>query len=175
MTTYVFTLKFSLPEAAEDIDQYIELLGAAGCDDALVGIGVAGRIALDFDREAKSAFAAVYSAIADVQTAIPGARLLEATPDLVGLTDVADLVQCSRQYMRKLMLNAEADFPLPVHDGKTALWRLSCVLHWLRDVKSYQVDQGLLDIAETNRQFNLAREQADLDKALFKQIKRLLV
>jgi len=174
MTSFEFTLKFSLAGRDIDPDTYIEILAAAGCDDALIGTGLAGRIALDFGREAKSAFEAVNSAIADVKKAIPDAQLVEATPDLVGLTDVADIMQCSRQYIRKLMLKSGASFPMPVHDGKTALWRLSHILLWLRDVKSYQVDESLLAVAEANRQFNLARELPDIDKELLKRINSLL-
>ncbi len=69
----------------------------AGCDDALVGVGQPGRIALDFTREARSASEAVLSAIKDVQRAIPGARLIEAGPDYVGLTEVAEMVGVTRQ------------------------------------------------------------------------------
>ena len=34
----------------------------------------------------------------------PGATLTEADPDLVGLTDVADILGCTRQNMRRLMV-----------------------------------------------------------------------
>ena len=87
MATFEFTLKFSLPEAESDPKAYIEQLAEAGCDDALVGVGLPGRIVLEFDRESASAFEAISSAIADVRQAIPEAKLVEATPDLVGLTD----------------------------------------------------------------------------------------
>src|SRR5439155_384770 len=83
----------------------IERLGAAGCDDALVGIGQPGRIALEFTREAHSAEAALVSALTDVKRAIPSARLIEAAPDFVGLTDVAEVVGMTRQNMRKLMIS----------------------------------------------------------------------
>jgi hypothetical protein len=52
---YEFTLKYRLAAADSDDDELVERLGAAGCDDALVGIGQPGRIALDFSREARSA------------------------------------------------------------------------------------------------------------------------
>ena len=60
---YEFTLKYWLTTADSDADELVERLGAAGCDDALVGIGQPGRIALDFSREARSAQAAVVSAL----------------------------------------------------------------------------------------------------------------
>ena len=101
---YEFTLKFALPATHESVDELVERLGAAGCEDALVGIGQAGRIALEFTRDADSAKNAIFSALAAIKTAIPGAKLLEVTPDFVGLTDIADCVGVSRQNMRKLML-----------------------------------------------------------------------
>lgn len=147
MNQFDFTLKFSLPDAGSDPESYVELLAAAGCDDALVGIGQAGRIGFDFTREAESAFIALASAIADVKRAIPDAKLVEATPDLVGLTDVADIIGCSRQNMRKMMISSGANFPMPMHEGKSALWRLSKVLLWLKEEKQYQVEDSLIDIA----------------------------
>lgn len=82
MKEYDFTLKFDLPDPNEDPDHYVDALYEAGCDDASVGIGQPGRIGLNFIREADSASDAILSAIASVKKAIPGARLIEATPDL---------------------------------------------------------------------------------------------
>jgi hypothetical protein len=174
MAIFEFTLKFSLPDNEADPDVLVEKLAAAGCDDALIGSGQPGRIALTFDRKADSAFAAVSSAVLDVRGVIPDARLVEAVPDLVGLTDVADIVQCSRQYMRKLMLNSGASFPVPVHEGKVALWHLSKVLVWLRDNKQYQFDEKLLDIAQINMQFNMAREAQEVNAELQPRILKLV-
>lgn len=66
--------------------------GEAGCDDALVGIGqqVAWRWSSLAKRE--RAQVAVRSALADVKRAIPSAKLVEAVPDFVGLTDVAEIM-----------------------------------------------------------------------------------
>jgi hypothetical protein len=75
MKLYEFTLKFALPDASQDPANYIEQLAQAGCDDALIGIGQQGRIALQFSREANTAFAAITSAIKDVKTAIPRAKI----------------------------------------------------------------------------------------------------
>ena len=170
MATFEFTLKFSLPEAGTDPKAYIEQLAETGCDDALVGVGLSGRIALEFDRESASAFEAISSAIVDVKQAIPEAKLVEATPDLVGLTDIADIVQCSRQNMRKMWRTSITTFPAPIHEGKTALWRLSSVLIWLRDNNKCVVEEKLLDIAETNKQLNLAREAQAMDATMQKNI-----
>lgn len=115
---YCFTLRFSLPEGHAPADEMMEVLAAAGCDDALIGLGMPGRIALEFTRESGSATEALAEAEAAVLNAIPGATLVEAAPDFVGLTDVAELIGMSRQNMRKLMLSHRPPFPLPVHDGK---------------------------------------------------------
>jgi len=113
---YEFTLKYQLVED-EDIDALLERLAEAGCDDALVGIGQPGRLSLEFVRESAGANEAIEGALRDVRTAVPGARLIEATPDLVGLTDVAEIVGVSRQNMRKLMLAHIHSFPAPTHEG----------------------------------------------------------
>ncbi|MDA8383730.1 MAG: transcriptional regulator, partial [Betaproteobacteria bacterium] len=129
---YTFTLKYQLADDDRDPDALVERLGEAGCDDALVGIGQPGRIALEFTREADSADAAVRSALAAVRSAVPSARLIEVAPDLVGLTDVADIVGVSRQNMRKLMLTHPGSFPAPVHEGSASIWHLADVLTWLQ-------------------------------------------
>lgn len=51
------------------------------------------------------------SALADARRAMPSATLIEAVPDLVGLTDIADAVGMSRQNMRKLMIGYPESFP----------------------------------------------------------------
>lgn len=123
MNKYEFTLTFALPEKQPDPEIYLDALFEAGCDDALAGTGQMGMIALDFTREAKSAAAAVNSALKNVLTAIPDAELVEAKPDLVGLSDVADILQCSRQNVRKYMVNY-AGFPKPAYSGAASLWHL---------------------------------------------------
>ncbi|UEQ05033.1 DNA-binding protein [Halomonas profundus] len=153
---YVFTLKYQLADS--DLDALVERLGAAGCDDALVGVGQPGRLALEFSREAGSAAEAVHSALVDVKKAIPSARLIEASPDLVGLTDVADVVGVSRQAMRKLMLTHRATFPVPVHEGSASIWHLAEVLDWLMTREGYQIDVGVLDIAKVALEVNIAKE-----------------
>jgi len=75
---YTFTLKYQLPYD-RDIDELLEILGSSNCGDALAGIGLAGRIALEFSREAENEEAAVRAAIADVQFALPAATLIDAT------------------------------------------------------------------------------------------------
>jgi len=77
---FEFTLKFTLTTDSPGVDELVECLGAAGCDDALVGTGQSGRISLEFTREADSKKLAIFSALADAKRAIPTAKLLEVAP-----------------------------------------------------------------------------------------------
>lgn len=77
---YIFTLKFKLPQNAGTTDVLVDELYAKGCDDALIGTGMPGQIALEFAREAETADAAITSALQDVLKVIPQAQLIEALP-----------------------------------------------------------------------------------------------
>ena len=175
MGQYNFTLRFALGEHDADPNLYVDKLLAEGCDDALIGLGRHGRIALEFTREAPSADEAILSALVDIQRAIPNAKLVEATPDLVGLTDIANLLGFSRQYMRKLVVEKGAGFPLPVHEGKPAIWHLSTVLSWFADSKARKFDTALMEIARVNMQCNLIKEVAGLDRSMSDRFKALIV
>ena len=165
MTEYAFTLRFRLADAGADPGELEAPLLKAGCDDATLGIGLRGRIALDFVRESRSAREALASAVRAVRKASPGAVLVEASPDLVGLSDVAAIIGCSRQNMRKLMQNHPATFPSPVHEGNPSLWHLSSLLDWLRDEQGQKIDASLVELAKETRCLNLARDLARLGKA----------
>jgi predicted DNA-binding transcriptional regulator AlpA len=155
---YTFTLKYQVAESFHDPNVLVERLGEAGCDDALVGTGQPGRLALEFAREGDNAETAVRSALADVKRAIPSARLIEATPDLVGLTDVAEFVGVSRQNMRKLMLAHPGSFPAPVHEGSASIWHLAEVLAWLQAKGDYPLERSVLEVSKVALQVNLAKE-----------------
>jgi predicted DNA-binding transcriptional regulator AlpA len=170
---YTFTLKYQLAADDADASAIVERLGAAGCDDALVGTGVAGRIALEFTREAATAEAALHSALDDVRRGILGARLTEAGPDYVGLTDVADMLGMSRQNLRKLMLSHPASFPPPVHEGSASVWRLADLLGWFAE-RGQAVDTALAETASAARQVNLAKDAAQLNPGLLHSLKPLV-
>lgn len=158
MSEYEFRLKFRLPDANVDPGHFVDALAEAGCDDALVGVGQQGRIALDFTREAHTAFNAIVSAVRNVKKAIPGAQLVEASPDFVGLSDVAEIAGFSRQNMRKLMISNVATFPAAVHEGTPSIWHLASVLSWLREDQKRDVDVVLLEVAQTTMRLNIANE-----------------
>lgn len=171
---YTFTLKYQLADDDRDPDALVERLSEAGCDDALVGIGQPGRLALEFTREADSADAAVRSALADVRSAVPSARLIEVAPDLVGLTDVADIVGVSRQNMRKLMLAHPGSFPAPVHEGSASIWHLADVLAWLQAKGSYALAMDVLEVACVALQVNVAKEGRRLSRSASEELEALV-
>lgn len=171
---YTFTLKYQLADDDRDPGALVECLGEAGCDDALVGIGQPGRLALEFTREAESADAAVRSALADVRSAVPSARLIEVAPDLVGLTDVAEMVGVSRQNMRKLMLAHPNSFPMPVHEGSASIWHLADVLAWLKANGSYSLARDIQDVARVALQVNVAKEGRRLSRSTSEELEALV-
>lgn len=166
MNEYEFTLRYRLAEPKENPESYLNSLVEAGCDDALVGIGRNGRVALNFTRQANSAFEAISSAISDVQQAIPTATLIEAAPDFVGVTDLAELFGVSRQYMKKFIDSKGVEFPEPLHEGRPTLWHLSDVLEWSITNESRHIQSEVSDVARVNMQLNVSRTCSKLTAML---------
>lgn len=161
MNGYDFTLTYAIPDDL-DVSLLESRLFEAGCDDALPGVGRRGRLGLAFTREANTAKDAVSSAIADVQRAIPEARLIEVGPDLVGVTDLADVFSFTRQNMRKLLQTHLSSFPLPVHEGRSPIWHLAEVLDWFETQRAQTVDPVLRDVAKSAMRVNVAHEMRRL-------------
>lgn len=159
---YEFSLKFKLPASQSKTDEVIELLGAQNCTDAMVGLGQPGYLGLDFIRESASAKEAVLSAIKDVQTAISHIELVEASPDYVGLSDVAEIVGQTRQNLRKIMIGHHQQFPAPVHSGNPSLWHLAEVLDFLKS-RQVLVSATVYEVAQATMQINLACQQPLID------------
>jgi len=171
---YEFELRFKLPADAADAAELVERLGEAGCNDALIGIGQPGRMALRFTREAESAKRAIISALEDVKKVIPAAKLIEAGPDFVGLTDVADMLGMSRQNMRKLMVAHATSFPAPVHEGSSAVWHLEPVLQWLQGKGGYDIAQQQIEVAHIAMQINLIRAADRVELPMQREVRTLV-
>ena len=91
--------------------------------------------------------------------AIPGAELVEAKPDLVGLTDVAEILQCSRQNIRKYMVTYP-DFPKPVYTGTSSLWHL-----WeLASFEKINIPRSVAELSRTTFRINLDIHQHRFQK-----------
>jgi predicted DNA-binding transcriptional regulator AlpA len=174
MAQYDFTLRFDISRSPTSPDDAVELLAEHGCDDATVGIGIRGRIALAFTREAATAEDAIVSAVRDVAGALPQAVLVEAAPDYVGLSEIAALVGKTRQNLRKLLVDSPGAAPQPVHEGSSSIWHLAPVLEWLRDAKGYAIDQRALDVAIANRQVNAATTQVRISPVIAEGVQEYL-
>jgi len=162
-----FVLRFKLPEGGANPEEWLDRLFDAGCDDATIGTGKLGAIALDFSREAPSAEEAIRSAIDNVLAAIPGAQLLEAGPDIVNLADIADIIGCSRQNVRKYAAGeikaVKVAFPEPVYaGGGTNLWRLAEVLPWFEANTEIHPPRRVLDLSKVTSVKNLEAQQVRL-------------
>lgn len=163
MREYEFTLKFKVPNPMTDTGMFVDALYESGCDDAIIGTGTKGFIALDFIREAPSAYDAISSAINDVRKAIPQAEIVEASPNFVGVTDVAKLLGCSRQNIQKLLSKSISDPPPAVYGGSQSVWYLLDILTWLIEHKNYHIDESLVEIAKTTKSLNLVKQLEMLD------------
>lgn len=175
MNEYDFTLKFNLENHLADSDDFIEKLYAGGCDDALIGVGNKEYVALNFIREASSAYEAISSAINDVKRVISGVTLIEAAPDLVGLTDAAKILGYTQQHMKNLSIESNSKFPMPVYEGTHSIWHLAEILMWLREYRRQLIDDALLEIAQTNMNINIATSWQKIPPDLQESIKALAV
>jgi predicted DNA-binding transcriptional regulator AlpA len=159
VTKYDFILTFRLPAPNAAPDNYLDALFEAGCDDASVGTGKMGMVGLEFSRRAVSAEDALRSAISNIQTAIPGAVLVEAGPDLVNLTDVAEIVGCTRQNMRKYAAGevraVSEGFPEPVFTGSPSLWHLAEIAAWLDRHAGMRPKAEVIEVAKATARVNL--------------------
>lgn len=171
-SNFEFTLTFAIQHSADSMDLEKRLF-EAGCDDAIIGLGQKGRLALNFDREAESAEIAILSALRDVKQALPNANLIEAGPDLVGVSDMARLLEFSRQNMRKLIKTHLMSFPLPLHEGTSAIWHLVDVLEWFEAKQKRNLPSALLDVARVSMGVNLARETKRMNYRLQSQLENI--
>ncbi|WP_158784553.1 AlpA family transcriptional regulator [Pantoea sp. BAV 3049] len=131
----------------------------AGCNDALVCLyGTA--VYLDFDREAASLTDAVASAIRNIEGAGIGARVESVDSVLVGLSDIAELTEMSRQAIALLKegTRGKGDFPNPVQriKGQSPLWSWAEVAEWLVNSGRMSADNPLTQNARELEQWNLA-------------------
>lgn len=166
MKLYEFELIFSLPEAAGSADDIVDALFEAGCDDAVAGIGKRGRIALAFSREAANAEQAMTSGRKQVCKAVPGAELIEVKPDLVNLSEIAEILGYTRQNMQKYAANpGSTAFPSPVHSGAPDIWHLYDVLSWLREQKHVAVDEVLIETALAAAHLNAGEQSRRFEAA----------
>ena len=159
MKEFNFELIFKLVDN-QDSNEYLDALFENGCDDATISTGQLGMLSLSFTREAINASEALESAINDVKKAIPSAKLIEATPDIVNISEISSILGHSRQYTRKLFNSDTSSLPAPIHIGNPSIWHLSEVLDWLKSVgkQENKINENLFELSHITKQINIKRQ-----------------
>ena len=162
MDIFDFTLTFALPKRGGSPEDFLDALFDAGCDDTVVGTGMPGSISLNFSRTAQSAENAIRQAVSDVLKALPDAVLIELKPDLVGISDIAGLLGCSRQNIRKLAMGGNSNFPSPSVSGSVLLWHFYEVANWLLKNSRIKINPKAEDVevAKITYEKNLAVQRS---------------
>ena len=178
MKTFEFELVFRLGND-EHGEIWLDSLHEHGCDDATVATGRVGVLVLQFVRSARSAGHAVESGICNTIKAIPHARFERAGPDLLNLTELADLFGCTKQNLSKYAardsMRGRQPFPIPVVNGKSTYWHGAEVAAWLQRNASLAIDEALSELLGATRSLNQAREQiAQRDSAMGRRFIKLL-
>jgi len=173
MKEYNFALIFKLEHLDINPNDYVEQLYEVGCDDALIGVGKKGFISLDFVRESSSAYEAVKSAINNVKSVITGAQLKSISPDFVGVTELANLFECTRQNMQKFVNKPNFPSPISVHPQK--IWHLVDILKWFAEnnYDNYK-NEELLELSELTMQINIQIESKTSKHSIVKQAEELV-
>ncbi len=129
--TYAFQLILAGPDPSEPAQ--LERLFEAGCGDATFG-ACDGVYIADFDRAAPTYSEALRSAIAAVEQAVPGLRVLRVAPEeLVSASEIAARTGRSRESVRQLFegTRGNGDFPRPATwVGSMRLWNWTEVAAW---------------------------------------------
>ena len=134
LTEHSFTLYFDGADPRRD--DHCDAIYEAGCDDALVGSDGTGFNA-GFIRAGTSFTRAVFSAIHDLESSVPGLRVTRIESDeLVPLSVIARRTGRSRESIRLLAggQRGPGDFPAAVDyvDGPARMWSWSEVSAWFR-------------------------------------------
>jgi hypothetical protein len=102
--SYEFDLIFSIPGSVDE-GELLDRLFEAGCEDAVIGLGTPGLVAISLERFGSDAESAIAGAARQIAAALPeGSELREVRPDLVSQADVAARLGVSRQALQKRRL-----------------------------------------------------------------------
>ncbi|MFC3122943.1 hypothetical protein [Agaribacter flavus] len=168
MRTFEFTLNYHLREVSLSMDDIDDRLFESGCDDALVAHSGTGLISLDFTRRAQNAWRAVFSAMHSIERALPAASLVEVKPDYVGVSDIADYFNVSRQYVQKLIVSGKLDYPPITNVGNTSVYHLFPVLDALKATISSSISDELEELAAIAMKVNIKRVNKPITSSLVK-------
>jgi predicted DNA-binding transcriptional regulator AlpA len=140
-----------------NVEEKVEDLFEAGCDDALFG-SIDGAHYADFDREAPTLGVAISSALADIES-VPGLQVRRVEPDdLVTMSEIAERLGRTRESVRLLIAGdrGPGDFPPPVSHlrSRNRLWRWSDVASWAGEANAEERAKARL-IAAVNAALDL--------------------
>ncbi len=157
MALYSFTL--TLSGVTFETEGLEDALFNSGCEDALI-CAYGHSVYLGFDREAKSLDEAIASAVDNVESAGIGAIVASVDSALVGLSDIAENTEMSRQAIAMLKdgTRGSGNFPCPVQriKGQSPLWDWADVTEWLAKNGRIKADSELIVNAHTLSKWNLA-------------------
>lgn len=168
---HTFTLLLAGPDPNEpaNLDRLFEI----GCDDAVFG-SRDGVFVAEFQREATSFSLALQNAIVDVESAVPGLRVIRVEPEeLVTASEVAERTQRSRESIRQLSkgMRGSGDFPKPVAwlSDRQKLWNWAEVCEFFESTieeteiaKLTQVTNAILTLRSSLNHVN--RNDADITR-----------
>lgn len=116
-------------------EELTDLLFEAGCDDAIL-FQRDGFYYLEFDRVAPNLAEAIETALQDIRKIGLSAKTVEPS-DWVNLTEMAERIGKSREYLRSLLAGERNTTPPPApisgSNAKNRLWRWSEASAWLAE------------------------------------------
>lgn len=177
MALYNFTL--TLSGVSYETEGLEDALYQNGCDDALI-CAYGNSVYVEFDREAQSLDAAIASAVDNIESAGIGAIVESVDSALVGLSDIAELTDLSRQAVALLKdgKRGSGDFPCPVQriKGQSPLWDWADVAEWLMNNGRLKEGDQIVQNARTLSKWNLAlRNSVSKDFNEIEQIAEKLI
>jgi hypothetical protein len=89
MMEFSFTLMYRVPDIGEDLSAFERCLAESGCDDALLGSGLPGILALRFQREGTVANDVARDTCVQVQNALPEAELITVHFDVSNAASIS--------------------------------------------------------------------------------------
>jgi hypothetical protein len=102
MASFEFDLIFSVPEGRHDAFALSDAVFGAGFEDAVIGTGRAGLLAVGLECEGDDAESVIVASARSILAHLPeGSALREVRPDLVSLGDVAERLKIKRQALQK--------------------------------------------------------------------------
>jgi hypothetical protein len=172
MREFDFALMFEFHNPDIDPDIYGDALCEAGCDDAMFAVGKKGTIVIDFIRESETAYEAVSSAIRQVKSVIPLSNLVHISPDVVGVKELSEIFECSKQNILKY--TQKPTFPNPFYRNPQMLWYLDDAIEWFKKYSTLMIDSNLEEIAKLARVMNSEIKSKNESPQIIDQAKELI-